>query len=293
MSQKYPARAAARGSAWRVGQGDISLGPVPLVQFVPGRGYFLASPAEVALTCRAAFGSRADAKAIRADLDQARRLMAANHWVPERGAELARKHCARHLPQPTAKSRTALRLSQAARLIQAGAPDTALTRQAAAWDRQDRLAAENRNTCQEPRDDHGCWTTGGPTKDADKTLKFDKDKAADYARTHALKAPDGNCGKHVTDYVRQGGIQIKNQGSAGDLGKSLLEAGFVEVPEGEPLEKGDIIVFPKNYAPDHKNGHAQMYDGKDWYAGNYQDRGLYPNRAAQNLKSKYKRYRHV
>jgi outer membrane protein assembly factor BamB len=75
---------------------------------------------------------------------------------------------------------------------------------------------------------------------------------------------------------------------AGDLGPSLLEAGFVEASFYVRREAGDVVIW--GATADHPHGHIQIYFEGRWYSDYAQDRFI-PWRRRHGSRATYYRYR--
>lgn len=120
-------------------------------------------------------------------------------------------------------------------------------------------------------------------------MAYDAARAADYADIHAQTQSHGRCARYVREAIERGGIRITPTPSAKDMGRSLVQAaGFYEV--SAPPRKGDIVVIQP--APGHPDGHAAIYNGRNWVSDFRQLHGFYPGPSYRNAQPRYKFYRH-
>jgi hypothetical protein len=119
-------------------------------------------------------------------------------------------------------------------------------------------------------------------------MAYDAVRAANYADLHAHIQSQGKCARSVREAIERGGVRVTPTPSAKDMGRSLVQAGFYEV-SGSPL-KGDIVVIQP--APGHPDGHAAIYNGRNWVSDFRQLHGFYPGPAYRNAQPRYKFYRH-
>lgn len=119
-------------------------------------------------------------------------------------------------------------------------------------------------------------------------MAYDAARAADYADIHAQTQSHGRCARYVREAIERGGIRITPTPSAKDMGRSLVQAGFYEV--SAPPRKGDIVIIQP--APGHPDGHAAIYNGRNWVSDFRQLHGFYPGPSYRNAQPRYKFYRH-
>jgi hypothetical protein len=153
----------------------------------------------------------------------------------------------------------------------------------------------------QPRDDHGRWTSGGGFPNAVK-----------YLRDHPGKTSKKGCARLVTEAFEKDGVYIKPEdrphtGDAKDYGPALKKSGFSQVaaagegegypPTGESKEYrpqvGDVAVIQD--VPGHPSGHMAMFNGKRWqpeYSQTSDREGFWPSHDYTNVKPRYAIYRH-
>ena len=108
-----------------------------------------------------------------------------------------------------------------------------------------------------------------PCPDNDKTVKWLQDNAGDKS--------NGQCAKYCRQGLEAGGFDSEGRPvAAGDYGPFLLVRGAGVVPEKDYEPKnGDMAVFDKT--TNHKYGHIQVYDGKQWIS-DFKQNGFNPYR---------------
>lgn len=116
-----------------------------------------------------------------------------------------------------------------------------------------------------------------------------KDAVA-YIQGHALAVSHGRCAHAVREAVDAGGVTIAARRHAENLGESLSAAGFLPVPSGMPYEPGDVAII--HSIPRHPDGHACMFDGKQWISDFRQERGMYPGPDYRTDMPPFVVYRH-
>ncbi|MBF7979118.1 MULTISPECIES: CHAP domain-containing protein [Rahnella] len=116
---------------------------------------------------------------------------------------------------------------------------------------------------------------------------WNKHAALTHARQNAHQHSTGLCARYVTNAIRAGGVVI-TPANALDMGFSLRQSGFIEVPSGAPAEQGDIVVIQP--IPGHPYGHAAIYDGQTWYS-DFKQKTMYPGNDYRQATPAYQLYR--
>lgn len=105
------------------------------------------------------------------------------------------------------------------------------------------------------------------------------DKMADYVTEKAKPKSVGFCARFVVNGMVNAGLSVERQDAYRYYTSNLLEkAGFKKIARGTTLneankisfQKGDVIAFDKS--PEHKYGHIQMFNGKQWVSDFKQNR---------------------
>lgn len=119
---------------------------------------------------------------------------------------------------------------------------------------------------------------------------FDKTKAAEFIRSHALP-PYGNgvCATYVRKALEAGGLNSAGHPIlAKDWGQTLCRNGFVALTGNGLPQLGDVVVIQSTSASD--AGHIAYYDGTNWISDFIQQE-LWPGPSFRNEKPSYTIYR--
>lgn len=119
---------------------------------------------------------------------------------------------------------------------------------------------------------------------------IDSNSASDW---HGAK---GKCAPTVEQAIRDAGINIpaisitsNGSTSAYNLGNSLTKVGFYVVPNNTTPQPGDVAVIQPCLG--HPDGHAAMWDGKQWVSDFKQGPSPYPAQIYKDNNTPYKIYR--
>lgn len=121
-------------------------------------------------------------------------------------------------------------------------------------------------------------------------MSWDRDKAVAYLRAHALKHSSGRCAHYVREAIAAGGVAVEPRHSAKEFGPSLTRQGFAALPGDTTPQPGDVAIIQA--IPGHPDGHACMWDGKQWISDFRQLHGLYPSQAYRDQQPAITIYRH-
>ncbi|MFT3770529.1 MAG: NlpC/P60 family protein [Minicystis sp.] len=120
-------------------------------------------------------------------------------------------------------------------------------------------------------------------------MSWNSQAAIHYLDWHASGHSIGRCAQYTREAIEHGGIHLERHASAKDYGRSLLNAGFVEVHETHDYRAGDVVVIQP--IPGHPHGHMAMYDGHQWVS-DFKQRTLYPGGSYRSYAPSYTVYRH-
>jgi hypothetical protein len=151
----------------------------------------------------------------------------------------------------------------------------------------------------QPRDDHGRWTSGGALPNA---VKYLDSHTKPLNELTPKERENPNCAKIVREALAQDGIDIKpadrpSSGFAKDYGPALKKSGFEEVvnadrgagpPNRSTLEAGDVVVIQD--IPGHSAGHMAMWTGSRWISY-FKQENFWPHRDYGTISPPYVIYR--
>jgi hypothetical protein len=146
----------------------------------------------------------------------------------------------------------------------------------------------------QPRDDHGRWTTTGGGSPGKGEMNIDS--AVAHLDKYADPAPPGKreCAIYVRRAIEAGGVKLEKHPEPARLYSPYLDKYFDRVtplPEpGDSPKKGDIAVFQPPINED-DDGHIQMYNGTQWVSDFKQPNGFWPGKDYRNIKPHYAIYR--
>ena len=145
----------------------------------------------------------------------------------------------------------------------------------------------------QPRDDHGRWTSAGALPNA-----------VAYLEAHATARSRNACAAAVRTALEQDGIVISpterpDSHAAKDYGPALEKHGFNKVaiaqtgegypPVGYTPEAGDVVIIQSTGG--HKDGHMAMYTGSRWIS-DFEQPGFWPHSDYGRARPRYVIYRH-
>lgn len=98
-------------------------------------------------------------------------------------------------------------------------------------------------------------------------------KVAEFATRNAAARSQSKCAMYIRIALQQGGgFQFTPRGSAYQYNEVLPGLGFKAYPASEPAKIGDVIVYGR--CVDHKHGHIQVWNGKNWVSDFVQRRAV-------------------
>lgn len=137
----------------------------------------------------------------------------------------------------------------------------------------------------QPRDDHGRWTSGGKSG-------MDIGDALKRLNDQALPGPKGYCATYVREAIIAGGVPLKDFPEfAKDYGPYLEKYGFEKLKSKKTYwpRKGDIAVLQPPTNGTHPDGHIQMFNGKQWVS-DFKQPGFWPDKNYADYPSSYEIY---
>jgi len=120
-------------------------------------------------------------------------------------------------------------------------------------------------------------------------MSWNKQIALQYLRSHAESQSHHRCAEYTRKAIEAGGVKLSRTHDAKDYGRSLLSAGFSEVPPGSTLIAGDIAII-QPYTGGNPGGHMTMFDGAVWIS-DFTQRSMYPGPGYRKTHPLYKIYR--
>lgn len=132
---------------------------------------------------------------------------------------------------------------------------------------------------------------GGSAAPASKS--WNRDAAIKHLVDSVEPKSTGNCATYVRKAIEAGGIRLDRSlnpagGSAYGYGPVLEGAGFKPVPEGTPPQAGDVVIIQKT--PNHQDGHAAMFNGKEWIS-DFKQKDIYGSPDLRKNETPYAIYR--
>ena len=98
-------------------------------------------------------------------------------------------------------------------------------------------------------------------------------KVAEFATRNAAAQSQSKCAMYIRIALQQGGgFQFMPRGSAYQYNEVLPGLGFKAYPASEPAKIGDVIVYGR--CIEHKHGHIQVWNGKNWVSDFVQRRAV-------------------
>lgn len=120
-------------------------------------------------------------------------------------------------------------------------------------------------------------------------MGWDTLAALQFIRSHASSASHNRCAEYTRRAVEAGGVRLERHADAKDYGRSLKQAGFIEIQPGMTLIAGDVVVI-QPYSGGNPSGHMAMFDGQRWYS-DFLQRTMYPGPGYRQHQPPYQIYR--